>query len=473
MNRTTCARKGPTRRLAAVCVMLFGLCPTVGVGEETAAVDAPTPASASPLVNPATPELVIAPPAEPEPLPPASLSLADLEGLALAGNPALARAGALINAARANCLQVGLRPNPAVGYEGQQLGSGGAAEQHGVLFSQEIVTGGKLRLNRAVASQQIVIAEQEYAATRQRILTDVRTRFYRVLVAQRQIELAQELIHLSQQVVASVNALHEAKEVGKVDVLQASLERQQAEILLASAEQRIAAAWRELAAVVGSPSMPVQPLAGDPGAETADISFDEALARIQSESPEVAAAFAEVQRACMTLARERVEPIPNVTFEGIVNVIDNGIGGTTDGGVLLSVPVPIFDRNQGAILRAQREVTAARQAVSQLELDLQRRLAPVYENFATSRQQAAQYRESILPQAAESLELTRTMYEAGEINYTGLLTAQRTFALANRDYLDIVLRLRTAEAEIEGLLLSDSLGQPPSETVQNGADRGR
>lgn len=414
----------------------------------------------TPLVNPAAPvETIESTQAAPALV---GLTLSDLEVQALSSNPALARALAVANAARGNYLQAGLKPNPTVGYEGQQLGSGGLAEQHGVLFGQEIVTGGKLRLNRGVASQQVSIAEQELAATRLRILTDVRIAFYRVLVAQRQITLADELIAHSQEVSKSVATLHLAKEVGRVDVLQANLERQQAEILLQSARQRVDAAWRELAAVVGNPALAIQPLTGDPGATALDVSYDEALQRLQSQSPEVAAAAAELGRAQMALQRERVEPVPNVTFQGLVNWQDNGIGGKPDGGVMLSVPVPLFNRNQGAILRAERELAAARQAISQLELSLQQRLAPVYESYANARQQATQYRESILPQAQESLRLTRELYQAGEMNYTSLLTAQRTFAYANRDYLEAVLRLRTAEAEIEGLLLSGSLSTSAS-----------
>ena len=141
-----------------------------------------------------------------------------------------------------------------------------------------------------------------------------------------------------------------------------------------------------------------------------------------------------------------------------MNWQDNGIGGRTDGGVALTVPLPLFDRNQGAIIRAEREAAAARYAVSQVELDLMSRLTPVYERYANSRNQVSRYRETVLPAAEESLTLTRKMYQAGEANYLGLLTAQRTFAQTNGN---AVLQLRTAEAEIEGLLLSGSLQHRP------------
>ena len=71
------------------------------------------------------------------------LCLADLEQLALHNNPSLGRAHAQVQIARGNWVQVGLPPNPSVGYSGQQLGSNGLAEQHGVYVTQEIIRGGK------------------------------------------------------------------------------------------------------------------------------------------------------------------------------------------------------------------------------------------------------------------------------------------------------------------------------------------
>lgn len=390
-----------------------------------------------------------------------SLTLEGLESRALVLNPAIARAEALVGAARGESWQVGLRPNPSVGYEGQQLGSGGRAEQHGVTFGQEVITGGKLTLRRATAAQGVAVAEQQLAVVRQRVVTDVRVAYYRALISERQVSLAQDLVKLGDELTAAADSLLQAKEVGRVDTIQANLERQQAAVALENARQRLAAAWRELAAVVGDPSIGVQSLVGDPVESGSVLDFDVVLARIQSESPEVAAASAELRRARLAVERERREPIPNVTFQGLVNWRDNGIQGDPDGGVAVSVPVPLFNRNQGAIYRAERELAAANQAVFQLELALKQRLAPVYEQYAAAQQQAANYREAILPQAEEALRLTRAMYEAGEVNYTALLVAQRTFAVANQDYLDAILRLRTAEAEIDGLLLARSLAPTP------------
>jgi cobalt-zinc-cadmium efflux system outer membrane protein len=247
------------------------------------------------------------------------LTLAGLESIALAQNPALARAAALVSAARGDYLQVGLMPNPSVGYEGQQLGSGGRAEQHGVTIGQEIVTAGKLRLSRAVAGQRIEVAQQEYTAARFRVLTDVRIAFYEALVAQRQGELAEELLKISAGFFTMAGQLEQAKEVGRIDVLQANLERQQAEMLVETSRQRYDAAWRRLAAATGSTELAPLPLVGAPFSDAAELPFQDALSTILSRSPETAAAAAQVDRAAAVLRRERAEPIPNVTFLGLVN----------------------------------------------------------------------------------------------------------------------------------------------------------
>lgn len=399
----------------------------------------------------------------PEPLPDSigetGLTLNELEQMALVSNPSIRRLAALVRAARGNALQVGLPPNPSIGYEGQQIGSGGLAEQHGVLFSQEVVRGGKLRLNRAVANSERMRIEQELSAQQQRVLTDVRIAFYQVLLSQRQIEITDNLIRISNEGSQSVAALFRANEVGRADVLQAQLEVENARILAANAGNRFDAAWRSLTAVVGEPYLVPQKLQGELLAPAKEFEFEASLERLLEFSPEVAAAAMEVDRARLALQRARVEPIPNVDFQGLANWQDNGIGGSADGGVAVSLPLPVFNRNQGGIARAEHEYVAARQAFAQLELDLQNRLAPVFERYANAKNQFNRYQETILPAAQESLEVTRRMYSAGETGYTTLLTAQRTYSQIQLSYLDTIRSLRTAEVEIDGLLLSGSLGR--------------
>ena len=83
------------------------------------------------------------------------LTLAELERIALECNPTLAQAAMNVRAAEGTYVQAGLYPNPTVGYVGDEIGNDGTAGFQGGFISQEIVTAGKLRLGRAVASHGI------------------------------------------------------------------------------------------------------------------------------------------------------------------------------------------------------------------------------------------------------------------------------------------------------------------------------
>jgi hypothetical protein len=79
--------------------------------------------------------------------------LADLEEMAAKNNPTLLQAQRAVDAAQARKLQVGLYPNPVVGYQGDEIrgGSYGGGEE-GFFVEQPVILGGKLGLNRKIAA---------------------------------------------------------------------------------------------------------------------------------------------------------------------------------------------------------------------------------------------------------------------------------------------------------------------------------
>jgi cobalt-zinc-cadmium efflux system outer membrane protein len=124
---------------------------------------------------------------------------------------------------------------------------------------------------------------------------------------------------------------------------------------------------------------------------------------------------------------------------------------------MVSIPVPMKNKTRARVREAEHKLIAAQQVVASLRLQLQQRLAPVFQAYTSSQQQITTYRESILVDAQESLDLTKLGYEGGEFSYLELLTAQRTYSQANLDYLAALLKLSVARAKINGLLLTDSL----------------
>ena len=386
----------------------------------------------------------------------AGLTLSDLEQMAMRHNPVLARAAARVQAAYGRRIQAGLYPNPVIAYLGEEIGDMGTAGQQGGFVRQEFVTAGKLRLGRAVASQGIVRAEQLLVGEQVRVLTDVRTGYYDILVAQRRIELTERLMAIGAEGVKTAEALLKAKEASRVDVLQALVELDSTGILLANARNRHRAVWRMMAAVVGMPDMLPTPLLGDLEDLGREWSWDGSLQRLLSESPELAAARAEVQRARWAIRKACAERIPNLKM--LAGVQKDNSTGDTIAGVELEVALPLFNRNQGNIARANAELLAAQRNIERIELNLQRRLAETFEHYASTRNQVEKYRRTILPNAKTSLDLVAIGYQQGEFDYVTLLTAQRTYFRSNLAYLESLRESKSSSEAIEGLLLSDSLG---------------
>jgi cobalt-zinc-cadmium efflux system outer membrane protein len=401
---------------------------------------------------------VVAPlpePSEPVQGQPHRMALAEFEGLAAANNPSIARAAARVEAARGQWLQTGLPPNPVVGYMGDEIGDEGKAGQQGGFIGQQIVTGGKLRLNRAVACQEIAIAEQHLAVERFRALNDVRIEFYSALIAQHRVSITRELVEIGQRSQDVSNQLLQAKEVSRVDLLQARVETSSARLVAENAQHEYLAAWRRLAAVAGVPGLQPAALEGDLQAAVSEISFDEAVGRLLAGSPELSAAQANVGRAEQVLRRARVEHYPNLDVQ-VAFQHDNA---TTDNitSVQVGIPIPAFDRNQGGIRRADAALAAAISDSRRVELDLRRRLASVYERYSNARQQVDTYTHEILPDAQASLDLVTTGYRQSELNYQTVLTSQRTYFHTKLAYLESLQQLRESTVMIEGLLLRDSL----------------
>lgn len=405
--------------------------------------------------------------AEPVEMPPQApaVTLEQLEEIAARCNPTLAQAAARVQAARGRYVQAGLYPNPVIGYQGNEINDDHRAGQQGGFVGQEVVTAGKLRLDQAIVSEEIRQAEFAWQAQRLRVRTDVRRAFYEVLVAQRSVELTQKLVEIGEQGVHTAEELMKAKEVARVDVLQAKVEADSAKILIEKARNRHAAAWRNLAAVVGDPALPTTSLSGDLQDNLTQYVWEDTLNQLWATSPQLAVAQAGVSRAQAALSRECAGRIPNVALQAGAQY-DNA---TRDAiaGVQVGVPLPLFNRNQGNIIRAQSDLTAAQHEVARVKLALQQRLAAVFEQYATSRQQVEKYAQDIVPNAQDSLNLVSSGYRQGEFSYLMLLTAQRTYFQTNLAHLEAIRELRSATAAIEGNLLMDSL--QGAESAERGA----
>jgi cobalt-zinc-cadmium efflux system outer membrane protein len=394
-------------------------------------------------------------------VPSAPFELAHFEQLALQNNPTLAQAAANVEAAHGRAVQSGLYPNPTAGYQGDRIGAAGTAgEMQGLFIDQTIVTAGKLRLNRAKSAQEVSQMEAQALAQQYRVLNGVRIRFYRLLAMQRLLEVRTNLLKVADDAVSTTEELFNVGAANKPDLLQARIEARQERVALTNARAMYDAAWKQLAAFVGQPCLPVSRLQGDLEAPPAVPDQDSALTHLLEASPEVQIARAEVTRNQIALRREQVEPIPNLQVR-----VANGYDFETRKDVTsvsLGARIPLFDKNQGNIRIAQAALARSHAEVTRVELSLRQRLARTYARYRTATDTAEAYRTGNLPEAKEAYELYLDSFRKRRAAWPQVLVAQRTYFQISVDYIEALGELRIAETAILGLLLVDGLDEPPA-----------
>ena len=389
-------------------------------------------------------------------VPMSSTSLPEIEQLALATNPAVAEVQAEIESLRGKLTQAGLPPNPTVGIVGSDINEDGDSfGRYGVYFGREVVRGNKLGYSQSVVCAEIRTAEQRLATIQQSLLTDVRKRYYDLLVAQETVAIADELVKISQNAVDVSEQLLEAKEAAQTSVLQSEVELQNASLVLRQAENQRLAARRKLAGLLGEAELPLEYLDGNARDVLAVADFEQSFDDIVDRSPEIAALFADVEQKRRQLQREIVEPIPNVTWQTTLQY-DFGTDDVIPG-FQIGMPLPTLNRNQGAIHQARYQIVAAERRAEKKALDLRQRLASTYESYLDAKLQIDAYDSEIIPKAKQTLDLVTKGYREGEIDFLQLLTAQRTYSQINLTYLRQLQQVWRQNFEIKGMLLSGSL----------------
>lgn len=379
-------------------------------------------------------------------------SLADLEGLALAMNPAVQESLSWIEAAKGRAMQASLPPNPTIGYIGNEIGNDGSPGQHGAYWSRKFVRGGKLELSRAVACREVQRLEQEYHVVRERILTDVRAAFYELVLLQRRMKLLNRILETNNRATKIAQQLFEAGENTKNDVLLLELEAEQTSTDIIAVEAKRLAKWRAMSRLLGQVELEMGELQETD--DTIEISWDEALALMQ-QSPQLASVNAEIARNRAQLARASAEPIPNVNAQ--VSVQYDFATHDTFTGVQLGMVIPRLNRNQGAIYEANASVRAALQKGERMRLAIEKKLAERYGVYDQAQRQLHQIDNVIVPKAEEVVRITLGAYGAGEASLADVLNAQRSLLRSLLRQLEAQQQRQLSFVAMRGYLLAGGL----------------
>lgn len=394
-----------------------------------------------------------------------TLTLRQALALALMKNPELSAFSSEIRAREAAALQAGRLPNPHLGADMEDIGVG---TETTLRLSQLIETGGKRAARIEVASLNRDLAGWDYETKRIDVLTRVSQTFIEVLSAQQNITLAEERGRLAEEVARVVSEKVRAGKVSPIEETRANVGLSSAKIELERAGRSLDLSRKRLAAAWGNTIPQFEKVAGNLGS-LPSIPPVEQLAQRLSQNPDLARWATEISQRQAVIDLERSRTLPDMILSGGVRRFDEIEETAFVVGV--TIPLPIFDRNQGAIQEAQHRLQRAKQERRAAEVRVATALSEAYGALSRAHSEAQALRDHLLPGAESAFEAVNEGYRLGKFGLLDVFDAQRTFFSARAQHLRALADYHLAAAEVERLIGEplDSVENRPlqKETGQN------
>lgn len=382
------------------------------------------------------------------------LSLRDALAAALLHNPRLHASAWGPRVEEATRLQAGLRPNPEVGIEFENFAgsgelSGADALETTLMLSQLIELGGKRKARVRVAEGAWQVSVLDYEAERLAVLTETAMRFVRVLEIQHRLQLAERARDLAEESRRVIDRRVQAGDVSPIDEIKARLESESARITADRLQRDLDAARRDLSAMWNQDDPTYTTLIGSLDQLGPNPSLTELSAMIDAH-PQVQRWAAEADRLAAAVELERARGVPDVNA-GLGVRYENEI---EDAALVagMSVPLPLFDRNQGGILAARLRASQAIDEGRASRRELTTRLNRAHARLSAAYHEAQAISDVLLPAAHNAYEATRRAYEEGKVAYLNVLDAQRTLFDTEAQRLEALAEYHTALVEVEGLI---------------------
>ncbi len=395
------------------------------------------------------------------------LTLSDALALALTENPELAPFAWRERANEAQLLQAKRRPNPELGLEAENLGgtgsySGSEQLQTTLQLSQLIELGGKRGARMAVASQARAITRSDYESKRVEVLADVTQRFTRVLANQHMLELAVTNRQLAADALQTVQQRAKAGKAPALEERKAEVALARAEVVVEGARHELGAARKILTASWQNRDPVFERAGADLFARDSLPPFDD-LARLVSGSPEVTTWASETQLRAAEVKLARSQRLPDPTLSGGIRRF--GSSGDQTFVLGLSMPLLIFDRNQGGSEEAEARLGRVEAERKAAEVRLHTVLLGLYEEMVRDLHVMEGLEREILPKAEDALRISRDGYAEGRFSYLDVLDAQRTIFEVRQEYIEAAASYHQFLVEIERLLGRPLTGAQQGETT--------
>jgi cobalt-zinc-cadmium efflux system outer membrane protein len=355
-----------------------------------------------------------------------------------------------VKAAEADVLAAGQLPNPVLSYNREHIGGSPDTIEQSWMLSQNFDLSGRRGLRRDAADRRVEVAVAENAGRRSELAAEIRRGFHDALFRQKNIRATETWVQRFAKVEGMVEKLVRSGEASGYDRRRLARDRQAAEARLASERADLGRALARLAAFTSATGDLV--VSGEllpPPPPPIEVALDRLAQR-----PDLLALSRRAEAADLDGQAAKLGAIPDVTVGIGPKWVDNG--NSRDNGVALSlsVPLPVFDRQQAGQQRAAAEAMQARATYHLARTRAEGELRGLSGQAEALRAAATDYRTRAAAASPELLSIAETAYRGGESSLLELLDAYRGALETETAALELERRAR--EARIEYDLLTGS-----------------
>lgn len=364
---------------------------------------------------------------------------------ALLQNPTLKIIQEKVNVAQAELDGIALFSNPILESE---FIDGSVGEQK-LELTKSFEIGGQRGRRKEIAKLNLEKVNLELTDESRTLTKSVKLAFYQVVLVQEKLKLAQEIIKHNQQMFDIAQFQFTAGDISVTQVGLANIQLQSARRELAKLENGHQLAQLELNGLMGTP-LDMKPTAS--GELPVKISIKLDLEKLKSHAlthrAKLKSLRLNLQMTESTHRLAKAANIPDVSIGGIVerNPDETGFG------VILSIPLPIFDRNRAVVnaSKAQKQEDTAQ--VRYLERQIVREVMAAFISVGAAQKNLKFYESDLLKLLSENLNLTRSAYELGEVELLEMILIQNEFVKTRLDYLDTLYVYQKAFIDLEAAI---------------------
>jgi cobalt-zinc-cadmium efflux system outer membrane protein len=352
-----------------------------------------------------------------------------------------------VDARAGGITQAALVPNPEISVDMEDTRRSDRKISGRLSIPVELGDKRAARVAAAQRSRDVAIAE--LAQVRANLRAATVANFFNVLIGQERVRLAATSADLAA-TAASVSARRVAAgKVAPLEETRARVEQSSAELEMTEATASLENARQRLAALWGNSNPAFTHVAGDietlPSRPAADV-----LLQSLGEAPELAIERMEVERRKAMVGVERSKQYPDIRLTAGTQRNNELDRNQTLVGI--SIPLPLFNRNQGNLHEALVQADQAGERYAATQIRIRSELQHESTQLAVSRTSAQTLKTIVLPGATQAYDAARKGFEAGKTGFLDVLDSQRTLFQLRIRYLTVLANAYQAAIAIDLML---------------------